>query len=309
MIDIIKMAKKEKKKILLNESEDKRVFKAIRHVVKNKIADVAVVKTKGAPLQKLKKMGVEIFDHEDFPDFPQKFYIYRNGKTSLEECQELIKKPNYFATMLVKEGYADGLVSGAVHPTRETLIPAFQLLNMGHKASGAFIMRKGKNVMLFADCAVNISPTPDEIAYIAHDTIKTTKLLKIKPKVAFLSYSTNGSGINSEGIRKAYEIFKKLHPGVQACGEIQVDAALSQKVRSLKWKNCKLKGRANVLIFPDLNSGNIGYKLVQWLGGYEAIGPIIQGLEKPVNDLSRGCNEKEIVDLVALTAIQARGHN
>ncbi len=305
MIDIEKEAKKRDKKILLNESEDKRVFNAIKYVVKHKIAKIAVVETKGAPISKLKKLGVEIIERSIAPELVDKFYKLRNGKVTYEEAERLMKKVNYFSTMLVEEGYVDGLVSGAIHPTRGTLLPAFQILNSGHKASGAFIMRKGRDVMLFADCAVNIHPTSDDIAYIAHDTLKTAKMLKIKPKVAFLSYSTNGSGIAAEDMRTAYKIFKKLHPSVHACGEIQVDAAMSPKVRKIKWKDCEIVGKANVFIFPDLNSGNIGYKLVQRLGGYEAIGPIIQGLERPVNDLSRGCNEREIVDLIAITAIQA----
>ncbi len=304
MIDIRKVAKKFGKKILLNEVEDERVFKAAKLILRKKIAKLGVVKTTRR-VAELKKLGAEVFDPKDY-DFSDVLYKSRIGKITPEEAEVLSKKVNYFSVLLVKEGYVDGLVSGAIHTTAETLRPALQLLKTSHRASGAFIMRKARKVFIFADCAVNINPSSDDLAYIAHDSVETARMLGIRPKVAFLSYSTNGSGKGAEKVREAWETFRKMHPGIQSCGEIQVDAALNETVRRIKWPKCPMKGVANVLIFPDLNSGNIGYKLVQRLGGFEAIGPIIQGLERPVNDLSRGCSVKEIVDLVALTSIQAK---
>ncbi len=307
-MNFISIAKKYKKTIILDELEDDRVFKAAKSILKNKIARLMVIKNKKSSknCKLLKKFGAIVIDPSEYVnEMAQKFYELRKDKINIEISREIMEKSNYLSVMLVKEGIADGYVSGAIHATADVLRPAFQILKSSHKASGAFIMKKGRKYFIFADCAANINPSEEDLAYIAHDSVKTAKMLKIKPKVAFLSYSTNGSGKGAEKMRKAWELFKKLHPGVESAGEIQADAAIDKKTREIKWKKCPLKNDANVLIFPDLNSGNIAYKLVQRLGGYEAIGPIVQGLEKPVNDLSRGCCSKEIVDLVAITAIQS----
>jgi len=301
-------AKRHRKNIVLNEPEDNRVFEAAKIILRKKIANLTIVKTKNSEMKckMLEKLGATIVTPKKYvEEFSKKLYEIRNGKINLKDAKKLILNPNYFGVMLVKEGLADGLVSGAAHPTSDTLRPAFQILRSNHKASGAFLMKKQNKYFIFADCAVNINPTEEDLAYIAYDSVKTAKMLKITPRVAFLSYSTNGSGKGAEKVRNAWKLFKKFYPKLSSCGEIQADAALNKNVRKIKWKNCPLDKDANVLIFPDLNSGNISYKLVQRLAGFESIGPIIQGLEKPVNDLSRGCSIKEIVDLVAITSIQA----
>lgn len=209
---------------------------------------------------------------------------------------------------LVKEGKADGLVTGASHPTKLTLLKAFKIIGKEEnvkKVSGAFLVLKEKP-LLFADCAVNINPNSEELAEIALLSAKTFHLLtKDKARIAMLSFSTKGSAEHEfvEKVRKATEIVRKLDKDIEVEGEVQVDAALSSEVARLK--STELKGEANILIFPDLQSGNIGYKILERLGNVGVIGPILQGLKKPVNDLSRGCRVEDIVNLAAITALQS----
>jgi phosphate acetyltransferase len=254
-----------------------------------------------------------------FDRYANDFYELRKSKgITLEKARETIKDNIYFGCMMVKEGYADGLVSGAIHATADLLRPAFQIIKTAPGAkivSSFFIMEVpnceyGENgVFLFADCAVNPSPNAEELASIAVQSANTAKnLLGFEPKVAMLSFSTKGSASHElvDKVRKATEIAKDLMPDVAIDGELQLDAALVKEVAELKAPGSKVAGYANVLIFPDLQAGNIGYKLVQRLAKANAIGPITQGMGAPVNDLSRGCSYRDIVDVIATTAVQAQ---
>lgn len=203
---------------------------------------------------------------------------------------------------------ADGLVAGVNHTSKELYKQAFKMIGVKNKfASSFFLMTKGSKSFIFSDCALNIAPDSRQLVKIAQHCVVSAKLLGIKPKVAFLSFSTKGSSNHelAKNVAKAAAIFKRANPNVPCDGELQVDAALIPNIAKKKSKVSKIKGDANVLIFPDLNSGNISYKLVQRLAGFEAIGPISQGMKKPVNDLSRGASVEDIINSVCITAIQA----
>ena len=237
---------------------------------------------------------------------------------TLAQAQELIIQPVYFGTMMVKMGLADGLVSGAASTTHDTFKPALQILKTASNQniiSSFFIMefpnpKIGQNgLMLFSDCGINISPNSENLAQITSQSIHSFKqLIGNNPKVALLSYSTNGSsfGPSIDLVQQATKIVKSQHPDLIIEGEIQADAAISPSVSFQKNPKSILGGTANILIFPDLNSGNIGYKLVERLSGAKAYGPISQGIAKPINDLSRGCNVDDIVTTIAITAVQAQ---
>jgi phosphate acetyltransferase len=252
-------------------------------------------------------------------EYANGFYELRKNKgVTIEQAEKTVKDPMYFGTMMVKLGHADGLVSGAVHTTGDLLRPGLQVIKTAQgisTVSSFFIMlvpdsTYGSNGMfLFSDCAVNPNPTAEQLAAIAISTAETAKnLCSMEPKVAMLSFSTKGSADHElvEKVRKATDIAKQLRPDLQIDGELQLDAAIVQKVAEQKAPGSSVAGQANVLIFPDLQSGNIGYKLVQRLAKAEAIGPVCQGFAKPINDLSRGCNVEDIVNVVAVTAVQAQ---
>jgi phosphate acetyltransferase len=244
-------------------------------------------------------------------------------KKGITEKQALdtMKDEVYFSTMMVQHGLADGLVSGAVHSTGDTIRPALQIIKTkpGIKVvSSAFVMIVPDceygcdGVFTFGDCAVNIDPTAEELAEIAICSAGTAKTLcGIEPKVAMLSFSTHGSAKHPyvDKVIRATEIIKEKAPFIDVDGDIQADAAIVESVGRTKCPDSKIAGKANVLIFPDLQSGNIGYKLVQRLGKAKAIGPFLQGIAKPVNDLSRGCSVSDIVDVTAITAVQATEEN
>lgn len=280
---------KEKPKIVFPELEDPRILRASREI--KKFAEPVLLKNVN-------------------PDkYSERFYELRKHKgITLEDARRILKSKVYYGTMMVREGDADALISGSLSPTSSTLKPAFQILREGY-ASSFFIMERPGKVLIFADCAINPNPDSEELARIAVDTAKSAEKLGITPRVALLSFSTKGSARHEmvEKVAKASEIAKKLtkKSKYQIDGELQADAALAKEVAKIKAPKSSIAGRANVLIFPDLNSGNIGYKLVQRLGGYRAVGPVIQGLRKPVNDLSRGCSVQDIVDLAAVTSLQA----
>ena len=228
-----------------------------------------------------------------------------------KEATELLANPHYFGTLLLETENGQGIVAGAVSTTAETFRPVFQIIKTKekfHHASSFFFMIKNERLLLFADCAINIQPDSQTLAEIAIDTAETAKLFNIQPKVAFLSFSTYGSA-KAEPVLKVQEalkIAKAKAPHLILDGEMQVDAALVPEVAQLKCPHSSLKGDANVLIFPDLQSGNIAYKLVQRLGKFRAIGPIVQGLRKPVNDLSRGCSIEDVIQISAITSLQAQ---
>ncbi|MFC6323014.1 phosphate acetyltransferase [Companilactobacillus baiquanensis] len=256
---------------------------------------------------------ITIIDPETYADFDamvESFVERRKGKNTKEQAEKMLKDNNYFGTMLVYMGKADGMVSGSVHSTGDTVRPALQIVKTApgsSRISGSFIMQKGDERYMFGDCAININPNAQELAEIAVQTAKTAKLFDIDPKVAMLSFSTKGSAKSDEvtKVAEATEIAHKLAPEIELDGELQFDASFVPSVGAQKAPGSKVAGHANVFIFPELQSGNIGYKIAQRFGGFEAIGPILQGLNKPISDLSRGCNEEDVYKTAILTAALA----
>lgn len=238
------------------------------------------------------------------------FIERREGKVTEKEALKILQDENYFGTMLVYMGEADGLVSGAVHSTAETVRAALQIIKTRpgvNLISGAFIMLRDTERILFSDCAININPSAEDLAEIAVESARTAEFFDIKAKVAMLSYSTMGSGAGSkvDKVRKATKIAKEIAPEYLIEGEMQFDAAIDSEVAKQKAPKSKLSGDASVFIFPEIQSGNIGYKIAQRFGGFEAIGPILQGLDKPIADLSRGCTEEDVYKLSIITANQS----
>lgn len=306
-------------KIVFPEGEDKRVLGACRRlkdenlitpIVLGKLSEIEnTAKENGISLENLEIIDVE--NSEDMDYMIDKFVEIRKGKNTKEQAEKMLKDVNYYGTMLVYEGKVDGMVSGAVHSTGDTVRPALQIVKTKpgvSRTSGAMVML-GKNGerYIFADIAINITLEANELAEVAVETAKTAELFGIDPKVAMLSFSTKGSAKHefSEKVAKATEIAKELAPNLELDGELQFDAAIAPEVGKQKAKDSKVAGYANVFVFPDLQSGNIGYKIAQRLGGFEAIGPILQGLNKPISDLSRGCNEEDVYKLAIITAGQS----
>ncbi len=322
-----KLAQGELKKIVLPEGEEERNIKAAEIIHKNKLAEVILIGSLQGIKENATKFGVNIEGIEIIDpatslkteEYAKGFYELRKSKGITEEkALATVKDPLYFGTMMVKLDHADGLVSGAIHSTGDLLRPGLQIIKTapGTKVVSSFFVMEVPNspygdngVLLFGDCAVNPNPTAEELSSIAISTAENAKVLcGMEPKVAMLSFSTMGSAKheNVDKVVKAAEIAKNERPDLQIDGELQLDAAIVDKVASLKAPNSKVAGQANVLIFPDLQAGNIGYKLVQRFAGAEAIGPVCQGFAKPINDLSRGCSVEDIVNVVAITAVQAQ---
>ena len=262
--------------------------------------------------------GAEIIDPENYDGMDEmvdKMVELRKGKMTADECRAALKKGNYFGTMLVKMGKADCLLGGATYSTADTVRPALQLIKTkpGNKiVSSCFIMVRpaasGENeVLAMADCAINIKPNEDELVEICKETVSCAKIFGVDPKVAFLSYSTLGSGKGEDvdKMRNACEKAKALMPDTPIGGEFQFDAAVSPTVAKTKHISDGVGGHANTFIFPDINAGNIGYKIAQRLGGFDAYGPILLGLNAPINDLSRGCNAQEVYSMAIITAALA----
>jgi phosphate acetyltransferase len=239
-----------------------------------------------------------------------KFVERRKGKATEEKARVQLRDPNYFGTMLIYMGKADGMVSGACHSTGDTVRPALQIVKMKpgcSRVSGAMVMLKGDERYLFSDIAINITVDAQAMGEIAVESAKTAKTFDIDPKVALLSFSTKGSAVSpeSEKVAEATKIAQELAPELPIDGELQFDAAFVASVGERKAPGSKVAGHANTFIFPSLEAGNIGYKIAQRFGGFEAIGPILQGLAKPINDLSRGCDEEDAYKLAIITAAQA----
>lgn len=294
--------------IVLPEGEDERVVKAAKILKDEGIVNVVVL-TKNENLE-----GLDVIktDEADIEEMVKAFVERRKGKIDEEGARKLLKEDaNYFGTMMVYMNKAHGLVSGANHATSDTVRPALQIIKMKEpfkKTSGVFVMMKDKERYIFSDCAINIAPTAEDIAENAVMSNITAKTFGIKePRIALLSFSTKGSAQSeeTERVEKALEIVKENHKDIIIDGEMQFDAAYVESVGKKKAPDSEVAGRANVFIFPSLEAGNIGYKIAQRMGGFEAIGPILQGLKAPVNDLSRGCSVDDIVNLVYLTAAQA----
>lgn len=304
--------------IVFPEGNDERVLRAAVKLAQDEVVAPILLGNKNqinnlANKEKLALDNIEVIDPTEYRELNEMvtaFIVARGKKLQQEEVREALKDANYFGTMLVKMRKADGMVSGANHSTAATVRPALQLIHTAtgmSRVSGSFIMERGSEKYLFADCAINLAPDAKTLAEIAYQSVQTAKMADIEPRVAFLSFSTKGSaeGEMVDKVAEAAKIFKKQHPNIPADGELQFDAAFVPTVAAKKAPNSELKGKANIFIFPELQSGNIAYKITQRLGNFTAIGPILQGIAKPVNDLSRGATSKDVYDMGVLTAAQA----
>ncbi|WP_096156308.1 phosphate acetyltransferase [Bacillus sp. FJAT-45066] len=303
--------------IVFPEGNDERILTAVaRLAVENMVKPIVIgnveevntlAKNLGLTLD-----GVDVLDpstYEQMDEVVASFIERRKGKATEEDARKILLSPNYFGTMLVHMNKAQGLVSGAAHSTADTVRPALQIIKTKEgvrKTSGVFIMVRGEEKYVFADCAINISPDSNDLAEIAIESAETAKMFNMEPRVAMLSFSTKGSAKSPETERvvEAVRIAKEREPNLTIDGEFQFDAAFVPSVAEKKAPLSEIKGDANVFVFPSLEAGNIGYKIAQRLGNFEAVGPILQGLNKPVNDLSRGCSVEDVYKLALITAGQ-----
>lgn len=308
------------KTIVFPEGEDERVLGAASRLVADGLVKAIVLGKQSqiettATNHAIDLSQLTILDPAQMPSDQHQAMLdalveRRKGKNTPEQAAEMLKYPNYVGTMMVYMGQADGMVSGAVHATGDTVRPALQIIKTKagvHRISGAFIMQKGDERYVFADCAINIELDAAGMAEVAIESAHTAKVFDIDPKVAMLSFSTKGSA-KGDMVTKVQEATALAHesaPDLPLDGELQFDAAFVPNVGTQKAPDSKVAGHANVFVFPELQSGNIGYKIAQRFGGFEAIGPILQGLNKPVSDLSRGCNEEDVYKVAIITAAQS----
>ncbi len=321
--NLLKTAKKERKCIVLPEGNDDRILKAVSQLQQLDVVDMVVLGDKSAIESAVNRLGIDFdfdkitiinpIESEYYEDFTNTLYELRKHKgVSPAMARDLMADVSYFGTMMVHKGLADGMVSGAAHTTQHTILPALQFVKTKpgfSVVSSVFFMCLEDRVSVFGDCAINPNPTAEQLAEIAISSADSSIAFGIDPKVAMLSYSsgTSGKGEDVDIVRRATEIVKEKRPDLKVEGPIQYDAAVDASVGKSKLPNSEVAGQANVLIFPDLNTGNNTYKAVQRETGALAIGPMLQGLNKPVNDLSRGCTVDDILNTVVLTAIQAQG--
>lgn len=303
-------------RIVFTEGWDVRVQKAVIDLKKNDVVHPILLGTPGeigacAAKNGLDLTGIEQIDPNNFKDFDEmvhKMVELRRGRMDEEKVRASLKSTNYFGTMLVQMGYADGLLGGATYSTADTVRPALQLVKAapGNKlvSSCFLLLREDKNYIM-GDCSININPNTDDLVEITMQTANTARQFGVEPKVALLSYSTMGSA-KGECVEKMTEASDRLRriADFDVDGEMQFDCAVNADVAALKAPNSKVAGHANTFIFPNLSSGNIGYKIAARLGGFEAVGPILQGLNAPINDLSRGCTAEEIYKMAIVTAAQ-----
>lgn len=308
------------KTIVFPEGQEPRIFRAAIRlkndglVVPILLGKVDKIKqnaeNEGVDLGDIELIDPNTYPEDKFAEMVEAFVERRKGKNTKEQAETMLRDVNYFGTMLVYMDKADGLVSGAIHSTGDTVRPALQIIKTKpgvSRTSGAFVMVKGDERYLFADCAININPGAQELAEIAVESANTAKIFDIDPQVAMLSFSTMGSAKSDEvtKVQEAVKLAKELAPNEKIDGELQFDAAFVPVVAKQKAPESEVAGHANVFIFPELQSGNIGYKIAQRLGGFEAIGPVLQGLNKPVSDLSRGSVEEDVYKVAIITAAQA----
>ncbi len=313
-------ARKKNKHIVLPEGIEERILRATEQIVNQEIAKLTLIGPEETIKKKAKELKlkinwneVNIVDPKKSPlteKYAKALYEARKAKgLTLKNAKEIIKDINYFGTMMVHLGEADGMVTGTTYSTADSIRPALQIIKTKekfHKVSGIFFMVMEKRLLLFADTAITIEPNSHDLMDIAIDTAETAKKFGIDPKIALLSFSTNGSAEHPkiDAIKEAVSMIKYKRPDLTVYGEMQVDAALVPKVAAKKCPKSPIQGDANVLIFPDLASANIAYKLVERLAKAKAIGPLLQGLKKPINDLSRGCNYEDIVNVTAFTVCE-----
>ena len=320
---LINKLKENPRKIVFTEGTDPRILEASARLLSGTFLTPILIGNEQEVMDAAENEGFNIrgaiiIDPETYENMDamvEKMVALRKGKMTAEECRATLKRGNYFGTMLVAMGEADSLLGGATYSTADTVRPALQLVKTkpGNKiVSSCFIMVRpsatGDNdVLAMADCAINIDPNEDELVEIAVETAKCAKIFGVDPKVAFLSYSTKGSGKGDDvdKMRNACAKAKEAMPGIPVDGEMQFDAAVSPTVGQLKFPGSPVAGYANTFIFPDINAGNIGYKIAQRLGGFDAYGPILLGLNAPINDLSRGCNAQEVYSMAIITAALA----
>jgi len=318
--EIAAKVKGQDKTIVFPEGADKRILGAAVHLKNDDLVEPILLGSKSeieatANENNFDITGLQIIDPAAYPEADKKAMFdtlleRRKGKNTPEQVEKMLEDVSYFGTMLVYMGKADGMVSGAVHSTGSTVRPALQIIKTkpnAHRISGAFLMQKGDQRYIFADCAINIELDADTMAEVAVQSAETAKLFGIDPKVALLSFSTKGSA-KGDMVTKVAEATEKVHemePELPADGEMQFDAAVVPSVGELKAPGSKVAGHANVFIFPSLEAGNIGYKIAQRFGGFTAVGPILQGLNAPIADLSRGCSEDDAYKVAIITAAQA----
>lgn len=318
--EIAAKVKGQDKTIVFPEGADKRILGAAVRLKNEDLVEPILLGSKSeieatANENNFDITGLQIIDPAAYPEADKKAMFdalleRRKGKNTPEQVEKMLEDVSYFGTMLVYMGKADGMVSGAVHSTGSTVRPALQIIKTkpnAHRISGAFLMQKGDQRYIFADCAINIELDADTMAEVAVQSAETAKLFGIDPKVALLSFSTKGSA-KGDMVTKVAEATEKVHemePELPADGEMQFDAAVVPSVGELKAPGSKVAGHANVFIFPSLEAGNIGYKIAQRFGGFTAVGPILQGLNAPIADLSRGCSEDDAYKVAIITAAQA----
>lgn len=317
--NLISTLKANPRSIVFTEGADPRILEAASRLKKDDILTPILVGNveevqSAASQNHFDITGIEIIDPATYPEMDamvQMMVDLRKGKMSEEDCRKALSKGNYFGTMLVKMGKADALLGGATYSTADTVRPALQIIKTkpGSKiVSSCFVLHRntaqGEEKYVMGDCAINITPSEDELVEIAIETARTAEIFGIDPRVAMLSYSTLGSGKGDsvDMMRNATAKVKEAAPALAVDGELQFDAAFSPVVAQTKCKGSAVAGHANTFIFPDINAGNIGYKIAQRLGGFEAFGPILQGLNAPINDLSRGCNAEEVYKMAIITA-------
>lgn len=305
-------------KIVFPEGLDERIISAAGRLAEENVLTPILIGNIEAIETKAKELDVslekaEIYDPSQFAmmdELVASFIERRKGKVTEEDARKILLDENYFGTMLVYSNKADGLVSGAAHSTADTVRPALQIIKTKEgvrKTSGVFVMVREDEKYVFADCAINIAPDAQDLAEIAVESAKTARMFDIEPRVAMLSFSTKGSAKSpeTEKVSAAVQEAKLRDPLLVLDGEFQFDAAFVPSVAKKKAPDSVIQGDANVFVFPSLEAGNIGYKIAQRLGNFEAVGPILQGLNRPVNDLSRGCNEEDVYKLSLITAAQA----